>query len=266
VVQPRREHAIASQLAAVLVEVHVVRIVGPSAAVAKAPERPPFGEPAHDRAKMPVWHPRRPREHEVEVDRRERPALAGGGVAHGRLRRDPHQGGVELGEVDIDDVVPERVIQGRADDLGAAGHLRVRRRIELDLPGMAVRGGDTIARLNAFALAGRDRPVLNVDAVDAVGAANDLRHAHRLPTDAVDEPARIGHLVDGVDVHRRRVAPLARLEERVAREVEEIALVDLRRAAGVERAVIVRPDGIVGKVDGTGRLSRGKRQTGCRHD
>jgi hypothetical protein len=42
VVQPRREHAHAAQLAAVLVHVDVVGIVGPRAEIAERTERPAF--------------------------------------------------------------------------------------------------------------------------------------------------------------------------------------------------------------------------------
>ena len=45
VVEPRREHAQAAQLAAVLVRVDVVRIVGPRAVVAERPDRPAGAAP-----------------------------------------------------------------------------------------------------------------------------------------------------------------------------------------------------------------------------
>ena len=95
------------------------------------------------------------------------------------------------------------MVEGGADHLGAAGHLRVGRRIELDLPRVPFRADDAVAGLDAFALAGENGQFWTSTRVEPIGTAHDLRDAHRMAADAVDEPARIGQLVDRVDVDRR---------------------------------------------------------------
>ena len=77
-VQPRREHAVAAQLAPVLVRMDVVRIVGPRAVVLEVAERPAVGEAAGGRAVLAVRQAGRPREQAVDV-------LAPSSAAAGRV-------------------------------------------------------------------------------------------------------------------------------------------------------------------------------------
>ena len=61
------------------------------------------------------------------------------------------------------------------------GHLRVRRRIELDLPEMPLRIGDAVAGLQPFGLAARRRPVLDVERARARSGPRTISSiAHRL--------------------------------------------------------------------------------------
>ena len=64
-------------------------------------------------------------------------------VAFGR-DDDPRR--IDVDDVAFDDVVAERVVNGGADDLGAAGHLGVARRVELDLIQPARRIRHAVAR------------------------------------------------------------------------------------------------------------------------
>ena len=121
----------------------------------------------------------------------------------------------------------------------------MRRRIELDLPEVLLGILDAIAGLSALGLAGDDRPVLDVRPGAAIGATHQCLARQPLPADAVGEPARVGHLVERVDVERRSIDALAGRHERVLDEVVDVAGRDLLRLRRVEGAVVVDPDRIV---------------------
>ena len=157
-VQPGAEDAGAAQLAAVLVRHDVVGIVGAGAEVAEVTGRPAFGKPAGDDPIVAVGLAAA-RAARAETSRRcHLPALAVQRVPHRGLRRHHDWSGIELGDIDIDDVVAERVIEGGADDLGASGQLRVRVRVDFDLIQVARSCRSSGSRAEARALAAGDDP------------------------------------------------------------------------------------------------------------
>jgi hypothetical protein len=137
------------------------------------------------------------------------------------------------------------VIEGGADDLGAAGELGVRRRVDLNLIQLPRRVRHAEAWLDAPALAPRHHPSVERHALDAVGSLDDGRHCHLVPADPIGEPARIGHFIERVDVQGSNVAALAGLREGVDREVVAIRVFDRHDLRGVECTIVVRPARIV---------------------
>ena len=154
--------------------------------------------------------------------------------------------GIQLGEVHLDRVVPERVIERGADDLGARRHLGIRGRIEFDLIEMTGRIRHAEARLQAGRLASADLPAVERDRLEPIGPADELGRRERPAADSIDEPARVGHLVDRVDVLRPNVVPYSRLRERVDDEVVAVRILDRRNLRCVQRHVVVDRNRIVG--------------------
>jgi hypothetical protein len=79
------------------------------------------------------------------------------------------------------------------------------------------------ARKPGWAFPRRDQPFLDVETLDAVGTAGDFRDAHRPLADPVRKPARVGHLVEGIDVGRANFLVAARIAELVGDKVVPFA-------------------------------------------
>ena len=152
---------------------------------------------------------------------------------------------VHVHDVPLDDVVAEGMIEGGANHFGAAGHLRVARRIELHLIQTSIGRDDAIAGGDPAALAFDDRPALDVGRVPGVGAADDLVDRHRPPADAIGEPGGVRDFVQRVDVGRADRPVVAGLDERVLGEVVAVAAIDRLGLAGVERTIVVHLQRVV---------------------
>ena len=107
---------------------------------------------------MPVLQPRRAVEDIVEVVLLHLPATPVERIANRGAVCDHERVAIDLREVDVDDVVADRVIERGADDLGAARNLRIRRRVDLDLVDLPFGVSHAEARLHAGALPAGDLP------------------------------------------------------------------------------------------------------------
>ena len=238
VVEPGGEHPRPPQFATVLVSDDVVGIVGPGAVIAEVSDRTARRETADEHAIVAVRQARGAIEHEVQIPLPQAPTLAVERVPHGRRLGDDERSAIELGQMDLDDPIADRVVEGRSDGLDRACQLRIRRRVHFDLIQLARRIGHPEAGLNARSLAPRDYPALEPDTVQLIRPSYHLFHAHRPPADAVREPARVRNFVDRVHVERAHVAPFAGLAERVDDEVVAVGVLDLpdlRRIEGADR-------------------------------
>ena len=100
-------------------------------------------------------------------------------------------------------MIPERVVQQRANQLGAGSQLRVINRIDFELKHLA-----RVARVfrqetrleTAWTLTGNHDPVRGVEAFELARSPRDLRDRQIADADAVGEPARVRHLVHGIYV------------------------------------------------------------------
>ena len=269
VVQPGGEDAVGAQLAPVLVRedvVGIVRAAGRRSGSCRAAIRRRSG-----------WRGRATRPSGRRAARastalrscctNERTPLGAVTDTDPRVRRDPDLRRVDVGDVDLDDVVAERVIDRRADDLGARGHLGVATADRTRSARGASRDPGRDSR------AARPRPCRRRSASPgcraaalAIGPAHQIFARQPLPPDAVGEPARVGHLVERVDVERRPIDALARRQERVLDEVVDVAGRRRHRLRRVEGAVVVDPDRIVriearsgGGLEPRGKAPRGRR-------
>ena len=117
---------------------------------------------------------------------------------------------IELGEIDLDGVVPEGVIKRRADDLCAGRHFGIRGRVELDLVEVAGRIRHAEALVEGPSPCGplTIQPSSEIDSNRSGPRTSSAVESGRAPH-PVDEPARVGHFVDRVDVPGAQVVPLA---------------------------------------------------------
>lgn len=134
-------------------------------------------------------------------------------------------GGAQHRQVVLRHEVPERPHQFRHRDFRAGRHRPMARRIELQEPPRARRVPDRESRRDAVALGGRDRPRAWNGTAGGVRSRRDVRGRQRPPAGAVGEPARIGHLVDRVQVLRahtqRRIAQLAeQVEQQIGDQID----------------------------------------------
>ena len=244
-VEPGAEDTRRPQLATVLVRHEIVGIVGAQSVVAEVAHRLAVGEAAGEHAVLAVRLPRAAAEHVVDIAPLEPALLARKRVEDPGVFRDRHSIGIELRQVAVDGVVAERVVEVRGDDLRAGRHLGIRRWVELDLIGVAGRIGHPESRSDAALLAAGDQPAVERDCVESIGAAPELLQRQVMLADPIDEPARVGDLVDRIHVHRAHVRRARRVPERVHEEVVAAAVVDRHDFRRVARRVIVRPEGIV---------------------
>ena len=153
---------------------------------------------------------------------------------------------VQFGQVDVHRVVSERVIERRADDFRPRRQFRIGGRVEFDLIRVPFAVGHAESRLHARGFAARHLPAIQRYRLEAIRATHDIVNRHRVTADAVDEPRRVRHLVERVDVHRPEVPPLARRREGVDDEVVAVGVLDCLHRRGVGDRVVVDPQGIVG--------------------
>ena len=199
--QPCGKHMVRPQLAAMFVRVDVVGVVAAGAEVLEVPGGLAFVEARGRQVDAPVTVARREPQHRVEVALVE--AAPPRAVADGRLVGDRDLGRIHPDRIDVLDVIPERVVHQRANQLGASGHLRVINRIDFELIGLA-----RVARMfrhearveTAWALAPDHHPVRGVEALELARSPGDLRNRQIADADAVGEPARVRHLVQRVHV------------------------------------------------------------------
>ncbi len=204
VVEPRAEGEQTAQLAPVLVRKDVVRIVR-AACRSSGTVRPAC-------RRAPCWRGRgscRPRSCAARSSRSSTSRVCPS--AAGRACRSPcapspmtSASRADRREVVLGDVVAEGVEELRRDDLGAARHLRVRRRIELDevdLPGLVA---NRESRGDAFASCRETIVHVPAGPCPVSGPFTSWSTVHRRASEPVGEPARVGHLVDRVDVDRAR--------------------------------------------------------------
>jgi hypothetical protein len=198
-VHPRTEDAQRPELAPVLMLDDVVGIVGPRALVAEAAEDPSGQAAAGRDAVDTLGCHRRARQYLVQVVGLHRRATAGR-PSHRRLRVDDDVVAAQAGEVIFDLVVAERPEQLGRDHQRPGRAFGVRRGVEGHEPGGAggVAGGESGGEATGLLAyhgqrtdRGRRQPI---------GADRDLGRRHRAVADAVGEPARVGHFVEGVDV------------------------------------------------------------------
>ena len=167
-------------------------------------------------------------------------------------------------------VVAQGPEQAHGDGHGTCRRARMSGRVELHEPPHAA----TVSRREpggrAFSLGAHNGPLASRRSRRLVGTARDLVGAHRSRVDAVGEPARVRHFVDGVDVARRHVGGrIARLGEQVQQQIGRQLDVHELGARGVLRLGFLR-EGIVGEESRQVRAARGHqpgaRQQQRRHD
>ncbi len=221
-VQPGREHGEAPQFTPVLVGKDVVRVVRPRAVVTKRPEDLAREVTAGEDPVRAIRLAGCPFQNILDVVENKAPPPAVL-VAHRRVRGDRQCLRAERRERVLRDVVAERMEEGGRDHLGPAGHLREATRVELDPVGLPRAVADRETRGHSFTLASGDDP----GAFRRPLGCRQYRLSGVCRADAVREPAGVGHIVDGIDVHRTAVDRLARPQEGVLDEVVLIA--DLHR-------------------------------------
>ena len=186
VIEPRREHEVAAQLAPVFVRDDVVWVVGARAVKLDAADRAARRRLAEDDAVRAVGIAVGPPQQPQDVGLVHRPR-------HFPGRRDP---GVladdEVRRLQLRDVVFGGVIargpeQFRRDDLAAGRHGAPPWRIELDEPELVRRIPDREAGCDAVALRRHDRPLARCRTVAGVRGARDDGRRQRHPPGAIHE-------------------------------------------------------------------------------
>ena len=145
-------------------------------------------------------------------------------------------------------MIPERVVHQRANQLGAGGHLRVIDRIDFELKHLTrvARVLRQEARMKTtWTLAANHDPVRGVEALELVRSPGDLRERQIADADAVGEPARVRHLVQGVHVDGADRLAVARRRERVDQEVVGLRELELLDAARIHGRVVIARNRIV---------------------
>ena len=172
------------------------------------------------------------------------------GVADGRLLGDLDPGRIHPDRIDVFHVIPERVVHQRANQLGAGGHLRVIDRIDFELKHLTrvARVLRHEARMEAtWPLAANHGPVHGVEALELARSPGNLRERQIADADAVGEPARVRHLVQGVHVDGAGRLAVALRPEGVDQEVEGLGELELLDAARIDRGVVVARNRIIGE-------------------
>jgi len=262
VVQPGAEDPVASQLAAVLVGEHVVRVVRPRAEELPRSERlSGDGEAGQD--PVGAVRPGAGRRQDLPEVRLDHPRVAAPASRYGRGGRQLQLLGAEVGDVVLRDVVADRVEERSADDVRGGREVGVIRRIELDEVDVPSGVPDREPGSDAARLPADDRP-RGLGPAPGGRPAAQLLQGHRPPADPVREPRGVRNLAERVDVdggllrlHRR--APDA---EGVLDHVPAAGELDLLRP-GDRQVVPVPPDRVVGKELLRARRRRDQAQADC---
>ena len=233
VVHPGREHAVATQLAAIFVRHDVVGVVGTGAEEADAAHRLALERLARHHPERSVGFAIDAGQEHVEIAALHRalpPALR----REGRGVADQQVLGTDVGDVILGHVIAERPHQLGHRDLGAGGHAAVAARIELQKPLAARRVGHGEPGRHAVALRRDDRPGAGGRTVGRVRPLRDVLRGQGARTGAIGVPARIRHLVDGVQVAGAAARRAGALDHVVGEVHEQVHLVGLQ-AGGVLR-------------------------------
>ena len=249
----------------------VVGVIRPRAGVLEAAEDLSRQQAASDDTVAPVLVARDFLQDGVDVIVPERRSLAIRPPDRG-LRIDRRVLRIETGQERFHLVVAEGVEDLGCDGDGSGRGLGIFRRIEFDEPGMALGVHGREARVSAGRFLADQDPFRRIRWLTDICAANELVVRERPGADAVREPARVGDLVDGVDVLRAQAARLvAGVDEQVVRQFEGLRalvrgcfrrILRLRcardRIVGIETRALRRADGAK-DANRTGRQSQERR-------
>ena len=97
----------------------------------------------------------------------------------------------------------------------------------------------------ARTLAGNHDPVHRVEALELVWSPGDLRDRQIANADAVGEPARVRHFVQGVHVDGADRLAVARPDERVGQEVVGLRELAFPDATRIHRRVVIARNRVV---------------------
>jgi hypothetical protein len=212
----------------------------------------------HD-SDAPVGQPRRIREVAVEVlfGHRALPAFAD---RHRGPGIDAELVAPDVGDVVLGDVIAESMEEPRSDHVRGGGQVRMGGGVELHEVDVSAGVPHGEPRRDPSRLRRDDGQGLgDVRRTDGRKAAGDLIQGQVSRGDPVGEPARVGHLAEGVDVHCRRDVIARTVAEGVLEDVIHGGEVDLRRlrdgqAIGIDAQRVV------------GQEARTRRRRGGRHD
>jgi hypothetical protein len=239
VIEPRGKDRESAQLATVLVRKDVVRIVRTRAGVTELAERGAGQLLAGDDPVAAVGVAGGLFQDRIDVSR-PHVALPPGLVLDERAGADRERLAAHRGQIVFRHEVAERVEELRRDDLGGARHLRLRRGIELDEIRVARPVADRQARRDPFEFSRDDRPAAGRRPGAGIRSPGRVRCRPARGAGAIHEPARIGHLVEGVHVHRADRCLVAPVQKRVLEQVELAAGRDRPRARRILRFGIAR--------------------------
>ena len=195
----------------------------------------------------PIGPPRGVLEHLLEVVADEGTTAVG--ILDGGPGGDLQRRGIDLGEVHVDRVIPEGVIERGADHFGPRRHLGLTGRVDFELVDRPCRIGSIDGAetgVKPAVLSADDGP-RRAEADVAIGAANQLGDRQIADADAIGEPAGIRHVVERIHIDRPDVSPIAGTAEGVLEEVVVVVEIDLARRGDVDDPVVVDGDRIVGQ-------------------
>ena len=265
-IQPGSENPRPAQLAPVLVQHEIVRIVRTSAVITEVAKRLSWRESADEHPVAAVLEARGAVEDIVEIVLLQPAPTAVERIANRGRVRDHERLAIELGKIDVDHVVADRMVKGGADHLDTACQLRIRRRVDFNLIHLTLWVSHAEARLNAAALAPGDLPAVDGHPLGAIGAPRDFWNAQWLAADPIGKPARVRDFVDRVDVERANIPSLSGMSERIDDEVVAVRVFDRPGLRRVHCAIVIRPARIVGIEVRRGRAKRHERACGQQAD
>jgi hypothetical protein len=161
-----------------------------------------------------------------------------GGIATQGARRDHELIGTEVDDEILRNVVPDRVEQLGRDQLHGGRQLGIRHRIELDHVFVAAGISNAELGRDPNVRASGDEPLSWRRTVNLIRTTEDVVHRHVVPSDAIGEPAGIGHLAKRVDVEcgPERASCIA---ERVDDELVALRQVVFRGLGGHAHVLVV---------------------------